>query len=737
MRNPFKSRTKTFVDSQTVRVFDDDISGPTITESILKSVLQGTDIVDEIKSYIMQGPTFKLGQYYKYANNKFIDGVPKSIAINIESRLELFKTWLRNRQTDDIDIIYTGLSNLDFVHYAKQKLFDVYNYDGTNNRIKGLEVIVNSEVYVENFELRLPKSLIDEIDLSELTYLVDGVNTFKSLENYLSFAGINEVVKNYTIIQDESGFFGTVVNYTYEESYVDIVKNNFGDDVEVPSKRVKKGSLTFPISMPYLGDGETEGDGEEVGYFQAAYRKVGSLETEYFTYEFGSRGYPILDNLFDTGDNDSVKNYPIVMLIEDKVAVTSLDKKSERRRSTFKLLRTLGIDLDKLMEGILDNKDIDKIHQVALVMGCPIHTDNMVHIKYLYEYFNKYHLLGQTGSLNGIFWDANSYICEMTHSGIESRVVVDTAAKDMEEYEKVVVTGDGSFMKEKDLLIMKRINNFSYREIRVKSPIMVVRVSGNRYASHNAESEHFLIPIEEELSSTFGLNLRKELLFKCLHLQVSTLVEVKVKWYQTREFAFVLKVAAVILIIVSIGKLTPLVIGAFKAGLIAGLTYVASVVLIAVAFKFAAEYAVEKWGPENSALAMIAMLVASYFVPGSVQFNGLTLANSYLSLATNLVSAVGTAINTATEEVVKAAQSDLEKYEEEFKKLTDLEKELFPTNDVVRMVPMIVLGENSDDFYNRTIHSSNPGINAINHLTYYVENALTPPTAQQTFMRYE
>lgn len=749
MRNPFKSRTKTFIDSQTVRIFDDDIAAPTITESILKAVLQGTPMVEEIKDYIMSGPVFKLGQFYKYANNKFIDGVPMSSDINIENRLELFKTWLRNRQSGDIEIIYTGLSNIDFVHYAKQKLFDVYNYDGTNNRIKGLENSVNSNVYVENFELRLPKSLIDKMDLEELTQLVDGVNTFKTLSNYLSYAGINEVVKNYTIIQDDSGFIGTVVNYAYEESYTAIVKNNFGDDVEVPRKRVKEGSLTFPISMPYLGDGETEEGSEEVGYFQAAYRKVGSNETEYFTYEFGSGGYPVLDNLFETGDHDLVKNYPIVMLIEDKVAVTSLDKKSERRRSTFMLLRTIGLDLDQLMEGILDNEDIDKIHQVALMMGCPINTDIFVHKKYLYEYFNKYHLLGQTGSLNSVHWKANSYECEMTHTGIESRIVVSTDAKDMEEYEKEV--GDGYFTttyiddngntrtsttKYKGFLLKKKINDISYREIIVKNPRMRVKVSGTRYAEHNADSKHFLIPIEESLTSTFGLNQKNELLFKCLHLQVSTLVTMKVKWYETKLFSIFLQVVAVVLTIVSIGKLSPLAVAAFKAGWIASVAFVAKIVLMAIVFKYGAEYAVEKWGPENAALAALGALIASAFVPGPVQFNGLTLANSYLSLATNLVSVVGTAINTYTEEILKATRSELEKYQEAFEKLTELEEELFPTNDVARMIPMIILGESPDAFYNRTVHSSNPGISSINHLTYYVENALTPPTAQQTIMQY-
>lgn len=749
----FSSRTKTFVDSQTVRIFDDDVSGPTITESILKAVLQGTPVVDEIKSYIMNGPIFKLGQYYKYADNKFIDGVPKSIDINIENRLELFKTWLRNRQTDDIEIIYTGLGNIDFVHYAKQKLFNEYNYDGTNNRIKGLEESLYSKVYVEKFELRLPKTLIDVMDLSGLTYLVDGVNTYKTLSNYLSFAGINQVARNYTIIEDNSGFVGTVVNYSYEESYVDTVKNSFGDDVDVPKKRVKEGRLSLPIHIPNLGDGETEEGSEEVGFFQAAYRIVGSNETKYFTYEFGSAGYPVLDNLFVTGDHDLVKNYPIVMLVEDKVAVTSLDKDSERRRSTFMLLRTIGMDLDDLMRGVLDNEEVDKIHQVALVIGCPTSTDLFVHKKYLYEYFNKYHLLGQTSGLNRIYWNANSYECEMTHLGIESRVVASTAAKDMEEYEKEVVTRtvtttyttdiDGgsitqtSTTKYRDFLIKKRINDISYREIRVKNPRMKVKVSGSRYAEHDADSEHFLIPIEEALSTTFGLNLKKELLFKCLHLQVSTLIKVKVKWYETAVFAFVLQVVAIVLTVVSIGKLTPLAVAAFKLGWVAALAFVAKIVILAIVFKYAAEYAVEKWGPENAALAMLGILVASAFVPGPVQFNGLTLANSYLSLATNLVSAVGTAINTYTEEVVKATQTDLEKFEEEFEKLTDLEKELFPANDVAMMIPMLVLGERPDDFYNRTVHSSNPGVSAIEHLSFYVENALTPPSAQQSIMRFE
>jgi len=48
------------------------------------------------------------------------------------------------------------------------------------------------------------------------------------------------------------------------------------------------------------------------------------------------------------------------------------------------------------------------------------------------------------------------------------------------------------------------------------------------------------------------------------------------------------------------------------------------------------------------------------------------------------------------------------------------------------LFPFVVFGEEPDDFYNRTIHSGNIGILAIDQVGAFVDNALKLPTLKNT-----
>ena len=728
-KNPFRTRTRTVVDSQTVPFFEDDHTAPTIVESILKSILQKTSLTDELQQYVFSGPTFQFNQYYKNGKNRYIDGLPKSVSVDIESSMEDFRQYLRDLYNEPVDFGYASLGVLDFIHYTYRHLQNTQGYTGIDNRIGNLSTSLGADVYIDNIDIHVTPELLEESDASLFTWLVDSKSSKKSLQQFLPGPLRNRRSQNYKII--ESNFNGTRVHYSYEVPVEGQI-----------TKELHEGYLD--VSVPIQGVEE-----EDLGYFQAVI--IGEDWVEYFSYELGSNGRPVLDSLFDPDIEEGNEHYPIALLIKNQTVVADLPNDDERRRSTRNLLNSINIDLQSLSDGIMDNEDASKIRQAALVVGCPLNAKEDVHKKYLFEYFRRYVLTTNTEALQGIYWKAADYECEMTHSGISIRTVASNT-KDMEDYEvstvnRTVTTtvtshSEGSVNTVsvyRDTLCRKKISNVAYQEIRIRNPQFKVKVTSSRYASHDADSKHFLIPLEVALVKSFDTGTQKELLVKSLHLQVSILDTVRVKWYETQAFAVFLQIAAIALTIVTLGMAAPLVAAAFAVGFWAGMVVVAKIVLMAIAFRFAAEYAVEKWGPENAFLVTVAVMVASAFAPGGpVAIGGFPLANSYMAMSTNLMSAVGTAIDSYTAQMLKDGQQELTNLKSEFDTLKEIEDSFLPEPidlfDEYGLVPMLIKGEDPDDFYNRTIHTSNIGVKAVEQLSNYVETALTLPDTKLTFM---
>lgn len=756
MKNPFRKRTKTFVDSQTVKIFEDDFTAPTIIESIIKSIVKDTPVVDEITEYIKKGSDAQFRAFYKYGAERHIDGVPLGGEVKLNDRLEVFNNYLRGIYGNDITIAYSTLGPLDFIHFAQQKLQDDFNYNRKTNEIVNLSSQVNNTVKVEGFKLLITSEVLEKSDVTLLTYLTDTVNDRSSNTTATTSASVLKYLKNFEIV--ESTEIAVEVIYSYKIANSD--PNKFLEST------TEFGTLKFAV--PYQID-----EADDDGYFQAIITRSNG-EVVLFTYKQDSGLYPVLDNIFDTNMPTNYSHYPIVMLVDNQNIIASPGSKvtdsssswfnpttmanasaAARRREedSRKLLNKLGMNLKTLTEGLLDNPEIAKVRQCALMVACPIKSNSYYHKRYLFSYFNKYVTTAREAALSGIYWKSGTYEAFMNHSGITRKTVTAANASSMEDYTMETVprtvttqyqdTEGGTHTSSTtyyDLVLRKKISRIGYQEIRVKSPVMQVKVTENRYASHDAQSEHFLIPIERELAEAFGSNFQKELLIHSLHFQVSVLETVQVKWYQTRSFGIFLKIVAIAITIVSLGSAASSLTVAFSSGLWAGVAAIAKIILFSIIIKAGAEYAVNKWGPKNTFLAVLAAVLVMYATGVPLQIGSIPVAENYLTLATNLIQWVSSATDTYVEKMLQEGYAELSELQtqadEELKKI---QEEFLPhlLSENHYMVPLIINGETPDELYNRTVHSSNPGIQAIEGIYNFVDTALTLPEANYSIMRIQ
>jgi hypothetical protein len=161
-------------------------------------------------------------------------------------------------------------------------------------------------------------------------------------------------------------------------------------------------------------------------------------------------------------------------------------------------------------------------------------------------------------------------------------------------------------------------------------------------------------------------------------------------------------------------------------------------VVIAVAISFAFKFTIRQLGLENSWIAVaIAIALAAYTGYSGESIAGFLDAKTLISLASGLANEIGTYAN----QLIAKYQGDLQEFElykeekweelEEASKLLDTTDLLDPFN-FIGLQPIVIPGESSDSFYQRTIHSGNIGTQVFDMVHEYVDTNLRLPTFEDS-----
>jgi hypothetical protein len=289
----------------------------------------------------------------------------------------------------------------------------------------------------------------------------------------------------------------------------------------------------------------------------------------------------------------------------------------------------------------------------------------------------------------------------------------------------------------------------TYREVLVYGLAHYNNVYAGHY--HNTtladsldpNNHNFIIPLHYGVANKLPL-MKRNLLFKdSLRLVFNSYTVTKVKWYQTGIFKIFTYIVAIVIIVWSWGTLSPHVMTALavlEASVIMFIvTYLLPGLLISMVLKYAFQLIADKIGAEL--MAIIAVVVAVYAISqgnvgGINYFTGMTTPQMCLQASSAMLSASNAQIKMdiadVSEEMSMFASDSEIKWDalDTAIDLLDTRSTLNPLALLAAPPRKILLDESPSDFYERTIHTGNIGVVALDMVTHYHDVMLRLPKVQ-------
>lgn len=486
---------------------------------------------------------------------------------------------------------------------------------------------------------------------------------------------------------------------------------------------------------------------------------IDALETEisYMLLEdVVTSGHPELADL----ELSSNPYFPIVSLRKDKINIKDVFGGEARYRTSTKILDKIGLDIDKLYEGIMsreEGNDPDKIDSVFMTFSIGIKSDQRVCREYLANFFYTHANKGITKEnfinvTNNNRWGPAPYtgvvikednfniaiswnwitVEEFTgqYSGYKTGYVNRSVI--FREPVKLPVGGKELY-NNNDLILVHQYEPNKYRIITVNGLEQGVRVFENNwvvtdlYAAWNSEgqSEGLFIPLTRNVMDIMPPMTRSDLVQTALTMVVYAADVTYVKWYQRGK---ILKIIALVITIVVTVIYPPA--GSAAATLTALLVNtITNIIIQIIVSKIIIEvaYQVGKLvgGDIAAILATIAAISSIVIAPGN-----LPQAMELLNAATGLQLAYGRDMAKKMGKLKAEAAA--------FSKELDLKKEgiqaqldTFTTEELLDTITMSIglanWFESSDDYYRRTLFNTDVTELVFEVVNRYHETALVLP----------
>lgn len=437
--------------------------------------------------------------------------------------------------------------------------------------------------------------------------------------------------------------------------------------------------------------------------------------------------------------------YPVVPLREEGVDLTDEATRNEANYlSSKKCLNYLGVDIDDIADSINSNPNIDDVDHAYVMLGAALNTEAKETKKYLFMFFESLIELDLYEENDYEYWRVHqkettlspqstigiedsfyrmtlswNYIQKTTKTGSVANI------NEVNIYAVPLVDGHNSVLR-----LQKQITVDTYEELIIRglshsnfvySPNAVVTSIYDAFDEEN-ELANFVIPLNYYLVKKMKPTEAHDLFYDASRLVFNSRIKTRLKWYQTEEFAFVVRVILVVYTAYTWGA------GTESALTISALLEVAAEIIVKAYIANLAlgkinDILVDVFGEE---LGLLLTLVASYLIADGMSDTGVSAMSLYNS-ATNALYDIGTLHFTSEMEELQKELDALEEEKEEF-------DEMYQTgiND-----PLKVLGIGSDYtysydvvkdspsyYYTRTIHSGNIGMLVLSYPEHFVNSKL-------------
>ena len=474
-------------------------------------------------------------------------------------------------------------------------------------------------------------------------------------------------------------------------------------------------------------------------YYQVVYRETDKLTNSndsYWFYRNGEGTHPTLDT--DTQVEFGSPFMPVIPLREDNISLgpecldgeyvldgdgNKIVPDTDLYRTSVKLCKLAGTDINELTRELSNNPDISEVDHAYLIFGIDLRTETETSKHYLYQFFNN--IVTETFDNNDIVITDSKYNIKISFDSITKTV------------HQGVLAGTELTFTGSDVTIKHQTDDTSYTELTIVNLVHTNYVEGRHAVvtsvsdSGSEDNYNFIIPLRYDAIKENRSMMDREILLKeSLKLVFNSYERIKLKWYQTSIFKTILTIVAVAVAVWTAGAgLAALsTMTAAEAAAAIATTALYST-LITVGFKILgsmlpAELAV--------ILAIVAVVVTAFAGFSGNDFASLNSVD-LIQLSSNLNIMAQSSIGTEMQDIMDDA-SEFTAYAKEMDEDLALLEEaveidtLFDVTESILYQPIFIEGETSSEFYDRTIHTGNIGVLALDIIESYVDIKLTLPS---------
>lgn len=773
----FESETVVSVSTSVSRVIEDRLLPDSVKTGTIKGIMtEGGQLVENIMEDVISSIGVKGERMYRYAKNGYLYGAPTSHLYKSRSADAIAKAALETYIGHPLTFEYLRYAPLNRQHYGWQCLYDSYGYNPRTNEITSLSATKGAPVYLENMQVVLAQDTLSVLTGTALEQWGAAASS--------GYTPLRPYTLSTTVAQTPIGI-QTVEPLDYlQVTYVWQNASGVQRDtlaILLPPAGENATYVQAKYSYQVLSHKTYEPDPRGFWYGTVAVNHYNYF-TEYFTYRIGDGIHADLDNLFSSEYNDLGSFFPFCYFRYDKQP-TSTDPNSQEYKSSTKLLNYLGMSYNGINEAINSNPDINDVQSALLMWAVPAVSSDPIENQYLFDFFRGIYVQSGPVAVPEIGEEPwNSSIAHITQglqndqsatsrislviqdtrlhtslnmSGIYRRLVPGVIGKigthtsntgtdikkhsaviygELDEQGKQIESTFTWKTSEPAHFYRKQITEHLYEEISVHNLRRTYKVDGGHATTND------MVPLDHSITENYSIPERERLYARSLHYVFNSRRETELEWYQQEWFSTVVIVIAVVWTAFSMGSDGGAGLGAAMAAGTVTLANVVVTLLIAAAWyvgiKVVSKLFVKLLGAE--AALIFAVIVAAYGMytqygmAGGVK--GAPWAEQLLPLSNSLMSEAE-ASYTKDLELLKEESDQFNLFAKaKTDELTKIQEELEGSRI---LSPFVLFGEEPQEYYNRTIHAGNIGINSIAAISNYCDISLKLPTLEQTLSMEE
>ena len=743
----FSSKKKTVVGTSVVRVIEDDLLPDSIKTGVTRAIFQNGNLPDHIMEELTGSIGLKADRMYEYAKRSYIHGLPSGQIVAASVGTVEVGAVLATLEGRQVQVDYSQLGPPNSLHIGWMQAIAQFGYNTVTNELVGLKAPGGLPVYLDDMVVVVPKAELGQYSESTLEQL--GVSP-------LAGASPSRPGLSPGLLNSVTGFTPVEASTKTTEDYVRIRgvwESQSAPDMEgIVKKTLNAVEKTIPLVDAY---GLANED-----YFHVRYLVDGV--PKYWMYRVGSGTHPSLDALIGTKPKTNGSFFPFAYFRYDKKSETA-DKTTAAYKTSRKLVKYLGMDYDEVAAAIDENPDIKDVQQAMLIMAVPANSKDQLECRYLFSFFENLHYSrgnqykSPTAGAIARIWRGDStflastiviqdkrFKLSLSNRGVFKKKVVGsigakgtyTCGMSTETRRQEYTDQETGQVSYKDIpykyhYYRHQITESLYEEILVVDLQLRYYIIDGHYTTGDETDDILLIPIDRSITDSYSIPDREKLYSRSLHFVFNSVQIIKVKWYQTGLFKAIITIVGIVIAVIS---MQPEIAAAVLAGTTAAYLTLALIIIeqlvIGLVLGAAFKLFVKLVGIDLAfIIAIVAATYGAYQAIDAGSVAGAPWAQELIQLSTGLSKGISDNLQDMMKDLVGDYQQ-LSVMKDDFAKEMERTSKLLDSNN--HLSPFVIFGESPNDFYNRTIHSGNIGMNGISAISSYVDIALRLPKLDET-----